>query len=411
MPDTPTRVPALYGGTPVRSAPLPGGTRFGADELNELREALEQGTLFYHFGGKVKAFARRFAEMHGAPGAVATSSGTAALHVAVGCLDLPPGSEVITSPVTDYGTVIGLLYQGLVPVFADLDPASGLLTPETVEAALSERTGAVLAVHLAGNPCDLSGLAALCERRGIALLEDCAQAYLAQHRGRRVGTFGRFGCFSTNDYKHISTGDGGLVLVRDPADLPLATAFADKNYRRDQQGGMRRVERLAPNVRMTELQGAVGLAQLRRLPEIVSRRRAFGDALRARLQNLPGVTPMRVREGNTCSYWFFTLHLEAQALRCDRDTFAAALRAEGLPVRPGAYLEAPLYRTPLFEQQSAFAGTRYPFDLAPQRPAHCPGAEHYLANTVILEVSEFYDDTVLEDVVEGVTRVSHFFAR
>lgn len=400
---------AVNGGTPVFDAPLPTGPRFGAEELAQLKEALDQNTLFYFHGEKVKTFARQFAEQHGLPAAVATSSGTAALHVAVGCLDLSPGDEVITSPVTDFGTVIGLLYQGLIPVFADLDPISGLMTPQTIEAALSERTRAVLAVHLAGNPCDLTGIKVLCDSKGLALVEDCAQAFLARHGNALVGTVGRFGCFSTNDYKHISTGDGGLVLVRDQADVAKASAFADKNYRRDLGSAMRRIDLLAPNVRMTELQGAVGIAQLARLPGIVDKRQAFGDGLRAAVSRMPGLTPMTVRPDDKCVYWFFTLNVEPDAFCCNRQTLVDALRAEGLPARPG-YLEEPLYAVPMLKNRHAFPGSSYPFDLTPTRESHCPGAEKYLADTIVLPVSEFYGTETLAKSIEALEKVTSAFA-
>ncbi|KKB13295.1 hypothetical protein VE25_02725 [Devosia geojensis] len=396
---------AIDGGTPVFAGPLPTGPRFGEEELAELKEALDQNTLFYFYGQKVKAFASEFARMHGAPAAVATTSGTAALHVAIGSLDLTPGDEVVTSPITDFGTVIGLLYQGLIPVFADLDPSNGLMTPQTVEAVVTERTRAVLAVHLAGNPCDLTGLRALCERRGLALVEDCAQAFLARHGNSLVGTVGRFGCFSTNDYKHISTGDGGLLLVTDAADASKAAAFADKNYRRELGSAMRRIDLLAPNLRMTELQGAVGIAQLKRLPSIVERRQAFGDGLRAAVARIPGLTPMAVRQGDTCVYWFFTLTAEAGVFRGGRDALVEALKAEGLPARPG-YLEEPLYNVPMLKNRTAFPGTHYPFDLAPQHEPDCPGAERYLAETIVLPVSEFYGAEILASYAQALEKVT-----
>lgn len=396
---------ATDGGSPVFSGPLPTGPRFGAEELAELKEALDQNTLFYYYGQKVRAFTQQFATMHDVSAAIATSSGTAAMHVAIGCLGLTPGDEVITSPVTDFGTVIGLLYQGLVPVFADLDPLSGLMTPETVEAVVTERTRVVLAVHLAGNPCDLTGLSALCARRGLVLIEDCAQAFLARHGNMLVGTAGRFGCFSTNDYKHISTGDGGLLLSSNAEDAAKAAAFADKNYRRELGGAMRRVELLAPNLRMTELQGAVGIAQLRRLPDIVARRRRFGDALRIVVDAIPGLTAMTVRRDDTCAYWFFTLSVDLAAFRGGRDRLVAELVAEGVPARAG-YIEAPLYDVPMLKNRRAFPGTHYPFDLGPELEPNCPNAERYLAETIVLPVSEFFGPDVLQGFGEALTKVT-----
>src|SRR5579871_3930245 len=169
-------LPAIAGGQPAKQTPYGRESRYGAEELRELEEALEQGTLFYAHGKKVRQLEEEFARQHGVGFAVACTSGTAAIHAALIAIGVSPGDEVITSPITDMGTVVPILYQGAAPVFADLDPHAYTLAPESVEARITPRTRAVLAVHLTGNACDLAALGALCDRNGIALIEDCAQA-------------------------------------------------------------------------------------------------------------------------------------------------------------------------------------------------------------------------------------------
>jgi Predicted pyridoxal phosphate-dependent enzyme apparently involved in regulation of cell wall biogenesis len=210
-----TDLPAIAGGEPAKRTPFGREKRYGEEELQQLREALEQGSLFYAHGNKVKTLEKRFAEMNGVPHAVACSSGTSGIHAALIAVGISPGDEVITSPITDMGTVIPILYQGAVPVFADLHPHSYTMLPESVEARITPRTRAVLAVHLWGNACDLNALRDICRRHNLWLIEDCAQAFGCRYMGEPIGTLGDIGCFSLNEFKHISCGDGGIVITRD----------------------------------------------------------------------------------------------------------------------------------------------------------------------------------------------------
>jgi dTDP-4-amino-4,6-dideoxygalactose transaminase len=209
-------VPAIAGGKPAKTVPFDRGQRYGDEELAELRDALGQNTLFYAHGKKVYALEAEFARLNGMKHGVACSSGTAAIHTAMMAAGISPGDEVITTPITDMGSVIPILMQGAIPVFADIDPATHNLSAVSVEGAISPRTRAVLAVHLAGTPCDMDALAWICADRDVLLIEDCAQAFGAVYRDRPVGTIGQLGCFSFNEFKHVSCGDGGLVLTDDP---------------------------------------------------------------------------------------------------------------------------------------------------------------------------------------------------
>lgn len=403
---------ALYGGTPVKTTPFGTGRRFGLDEARELLEALEQDTLFYHFGKKVKQFLHNFNEMYGVKYSVAVSSGTAAIHVALGAAGVTVGDEVITSPITDQGTLVGILYQNAIPVFADLDPHTYNLDPKSVEARITERTKAIVVVHLAGNPCDMDPIMELASKYGLKVIEDCAQSYLTKYKGRLVGTIGDYGCFSTNDFKHISTGDGGIVTVNSgsEADYHAVHAFADKNYRRLGSDVNREPEFLAPNYRMTELQGAVGVAQLKKLRWICERRTQYGDRITRGIEGLPGIAPHRVEPGNTCTYWFYMLRVDEKTLGCDRDLFCKALSAEGIPCSAG-YIRDVVYMQPLFQRLSAYQGSKFPFDLTgiTYRRGDCPNAENILRTAVRIGVNEHYTESDIDDIVNGIRKVATAF--
>jgi dTDP-4-amino-4,6-dideoxygalactose transaminase len=172
------------------------GRTFGPEELDALKEVLDRGTLVSTKGPAVKDFEHRIAALLGIGHATASSSGTAAIHAAVAALDPEPGDEIVTTPITDMGALTPILYQGAIPVFADVDPRSCNVTAEMVEAALSPRTKAIVVTHLFGGPCDMDPILAVAARAGVPVIEDCAQAYMARSQGRLVGTLGTLGCFT-----------------------------------------------------------------------------------------------------------------------------------------------------------------------------------------------------------------------
>ncbi|MNI06073.1 UDP-4-amino-4-deoxy-L-arabinose--oxoglutarate aminotransferase [compost metagenome] len=405
---------AILGGTPTKTTAFTTGKRFGLEEAKELLEALEQNTLFYHFGAKVKQFLSDFNEIYGVKHSVATSSGTAALHVALGAAGVTVGDEVITSPITDQGTLIGILYQNAIPVFADLDPHTYNLTASSIEARITPRTKAIVVVHLTGNPCDMDPIMDVARKHKLTVIEDCAQAYLTRYKGRLVGTIGDYGCFSTNDFKHISTGDGGIVTVNsgEEADYQITHAFADKNYSRFGTAVHRDLKTIAPNYRMTELQGAVGIAQLKKLDWICSQRRSIGDRITEGLTGLAGVTPPWVDKNNESTYWFYMFRLDVDQFTCSRDEFCAALLAEGIPNRAG-YIPDVCYMQPLFQNKQAYPGSHFPFELSETTYERglCPNAERILQTAVQIPMSEFYSKQDVEDIIRSVRKVADFYIK
>ena len=406
---------AIAGGPKAKQHPYGTGRRFGADELRELKEALDQETLFYVRGTKVKGLCAAFGKMIGAKHVVATTSGTASIHVALGTIGIRPGDEVITSPITDFGTVIGILYQNAIPTFADLDPHTYNMTPASVERAVTRKTRAILVVHLAGNPCDMGAIMKIARKHKLAVIEDCAQSILARYRGRDVGTIGDVGCFSLNDWKHISVGDGGLVVTdRDAWALKMAM-FADKNYRRTPGGSpLREIASLAPNYRMTELQGAVGLAQLRKVRWICRRRNAIGDGYTKGISGIPGLFPHRVTPGGWCTYWFYMFRVDPEVLGVSRDEFTRALVAEGLAASAG-YIPTPLYQWEIFKRRTVYPGSGCPYDCRHARkgirytPGLCPESERILETAIRLPVNEFFTAADVRETVAGIRKVAGYY--
>lgn len=402
-----TAAAAIAGGPKAKTKPYRRLNRYGDEELVQLREALEQGTLFYAHGKKTTVLETAFAEYVGASHAVACSSGTAAIHAALMAIGVSTGDEVITSPITDMGTVIPILFQGAIPVFADVDLVTGNITPASVDTLITERTRAVIAVHLAGFACDLEGLTRVCRRHGVALIEDCAQALGCRYDGRYVGTHGLIGCFSLNEFKHISCGDGGIVVTNDEELAVRLRLATDKCYDRRPGVAVRNPTFLANNYRITELQAAVALAQLGKLDRIVARRREWCHRLMARLDGTPGILLPRGVPGSEPSWWFCMIQADESVPGVDADRLAEAMRAEGLPAS-AHYIGQPVYTYPIFTQHTAFSRGTHAFAERTYGEGLCPAAEKVLRRCVILSVHEDYDEQDLDETVEGVQKAARW---
>ena len=251
-------------------------------------------------------------------------------------MNLNPGDEVITAPITDMGTIFPILAQNAIPVFADLDPDTLCVDPADVERRITPKTRAILPVHFCGNACDMAAILAIARQHNLSVVEDCAQSFNARQQGKKVGTMGDLGCFSFNQHKHISCGDGGVAITNDAQLGERAELFSDKAWPRS--GDRRDHLFLAPNYRVTELQAAVALAQLKKLDWITNTRRDLGNLLTSLIDNATGVRPMRVGPQGECTYWFYWLRVDGSV----RDEFARAMTAEGLPATAG-YIEHPVY--------------------------------------------------------------------
>ncbi len=410
----PSSALALHGGPKAVPSPRLEHHRWGAEELARLTTMVDQPSLFYWKGPQCNALMDTFRRQYPLRWLMPCSSGSAALHIAVSALQLPPGSEVITSPITDMGSVIGILYQQLVPVFADIHPHTYNLDPEDVRRRITPKTRAIMVVHLAGNPSDMEALMAIAREHDLRVIEDCAQSWGACHRGTPVGLFGDLACYSFNEYKHVSCGDGGIVGTnRDDLGAGLSK-WGDKHY--DRVTGGRDPQTLSPNYRMSEPQAAVAAAQMEKLPDIVATHIRLGTALLGRLRELapPGIVLPEIDPRDTHSHWFCLLRLAAGAFRCSREDFVTALVAEGAAAVAG-YIPKPVYRYPLFQNHNFFAG-QWPLRDAglttmDYRTVSCPVAEAMLADSVALPITPAMPDVVALETAEAVNKVARHYTR
>jgi dTDP-4-amino-4,6-dideoxygalactose transaminase len=371
------------------------GRDLGAEEIALLKEVIESGTLNCTKGTQVKAFETAFAARYGVPHARAVTSGTAAMHTAIAAIDPEPGDEIITTAITDMGAIAPILYQQAIPIFADVDPVSLNVTPESVAARITPRTRAIVATHIFGNPCDMLGIGRVAAAHGIPVIEDCAQAYLATQDGRLVGTIGDIGAFSLQQGKHMTTGEGGIVITSDPGHARWMTLFSDKAW----GYGDPKPDHyfLALNYRMTDLQGAVARAQLAKLDGVVARRQRAAAEMTERLADVEGITLPRPLPGATHVYWKYPLIVDSEVLPGGVDALGAELRERGVFCAP-RYVQKPAFACEVFVERKTYGRSRCPYTCRERDgggtvvydAADYPGTMRGLEHVVVLPWSEFY---------------------
>jgi len=306
---------------------------FDETTRQSILEVLDSGRLAQ--GLRVLEFEERFAEWAEVPFAVAVSSGTAALLLALMALEIGPGDEVITTPFTFAATANTILFLGARPVFADIQPSTLNLDPEEVERRITPRTRAIVLVHLYGNPCDMGIFTELATRHGLALIEDAAHAPGALYQGRPVGSFG-IGCFSFYATKNITTGEGGMITTQDSHLARRLRMLRDHG-----QSAKYVHEILGLNFRMTELQAVLGIGQLQHIDAWNDRRRtiaAFYD------QHLRGARPVAITPNSTPVYHLYTVRLSPGL----RDAVRERLKEAG--IETGIHYPTPVYRQPLYQR-------------------------------------------------------------
>lgn len=366
----PSEVLALEGGTPAAPGPWPPRRLFGEAEKQAVvalfDRAVATGEAITYEGDEEKAYAREFAEWLGGGFADGVNSGTNALYVALIALGLNPFGEVIVPAITDPGGVMPVALAGQIPVPADTAPGSFNGGADQIAACLSPRTRAIMVAHIAGLPCDMGPIVDLARRHGIPLIEDCAQAHGARYRGRPVGTFGQVAVFSMMYGKHHACGgQGGMVFTRDEGLYWRIRQAADRGKPFGPASaslgpGAAENVMAALNCNMDEIHAAIGRVQLRKLPEILRRRReiacALAEGCRQRLQTVRVLEPSPHDEG---AYWFVLLRLDLDRVRVDKTRMVEALKAEGLPVG-ASYLSVPAFQ-PWYRDRVLFGWPGHPW--------------------------------------------------
>ena len=340
---------AIDGGAPVRSMPFAPWPAFAQDEVEAVSGVLRSGKVNYWTGDEGRLFEKEFASFAGCSHAVALANGTVALELALTALGIGRGDEVIVPCRTFIASASCTVVRGATPVIADVDPVSQNLTVDTISPLITPKTKAIIAVHLAGWPCDMDPIMALARRHGIKVIEDCAQCHGARYKGRPVGSLGDAAAFSFCQDKIMTTGgEGGMLTTNDPGIWEKAWAFKDHGksydavYNRQHPPGFRWLhESFGTNWRLTELQSAIGRVQLRKLPEWRAQRQAHAAILTESLAAAPGLRLTVPPPWIDHAYYKYYAFVDRARLRpgWDRDRIMGAVNAEGVPCFSGSCSE------------------------------------------------------------------------
>jgi perosamine synthetase len=352
--------------------------RIDQEEIDAVVDALKKGEISGSFGDYIPAFEKAFAEYIGCAHGVAVTSGTTALHLAVSALDLPVDSEVLVSASTNVASVLGIVHNNLVPVPVDSEADTWNIDPDTIEAAITPRTRAILVVHLFGHPCEMDKILALCQKHNLALIEDCAESHGAIYKGRMTGSFGAMGCFSFYANKIITTGEGGMVTTNDPklADrlrLLRNLAFTTPRFWHPVA---------AYQFRMTGYQAAMGFVQTRKIEAIIEQKRRVAHTYNKYLETVPEFQLPCERQNVRNVYWMYGVVLKDKRLK--RDQVIGALRQKGVDTRT---FFCPMNQQPFLKEIKGY------------KEAFCPVADNLWENGFYLPSST----TLTEDDIRFIT--------
>jgi perosamine synthetase len=415
---------AINGGQPIRREVFPSYVTIGEEEKQAVAEVLECTVLSkflgtwsadFYGGPRVQKLEREWAEYFGVKHAVTMNSATSGLYAAAGAAGIGPGDEVIVSPFTMTASATCALVYNAIPVFADIDPETFCITPQTIRERLSPRTKAIVAVDIFGHPADMDGIMLLARDHDLIVIEDAAQAPGTLYHGRYAGTLAHMGVFSLNYHKTIHTGEGGIVVTNDDdlaERLQLIRNHAEVVVK--SKGTRNIVNMLGFNYRMTEIEAAIGSEQLKKLEDLVVPRVEAANYLTERLSKLPGITPPVAREGVRHGYYLYAIRYDENEIGVSRNAFVNAIKAEGAPFSEG-YVE-PIYLEPLYQQRVLYGTKGCPFtcqhnesDVSYERGI-CPVTErmHYkemlLANVCYAGITR----RDLDDVIDAFNKVVEY---
>lgn len=352
---------ALLGGKPIVKSPLPATNNIGMEEKTAVMRVMDSGILSdyvgragdHFLGGKeVKSFEEQMAKKFGVRFAVSFNSATTALEAAVAALLLPPGSEIIVTPYTMTATVMAIVVNNLVPVFADITMDDYCLDPVSVEKCITPKTKAIMVVNLFGGSPDYDKLLNIAKRHNLKIIEDNAQAAGSTYQGRNLGTIGDIGIFSFNFHKTIQAGEGGVLVTNN--DKYAYNAQLKRNHAENIIDDLDKhdVPIVGSNHRLSELHAAICNEQLKKLDFLNQERIALADYLTEKLESIHGITPFKKRLGDAHVYYVYPIRYDPQIVGLNRDLFVKAMQAEGLPLS-GGYAK-PIYLLNFFKDDYTY---------------------------------------------------------
>ena len=304
-------------------------------------------------GHFIKEFENKFAEYIGVKYGVTTTSGTTAIHLALASLGIGKGDEVIVPSFTMVGSVFPIIYCGAKPVLVDSEPETWNIDVDKIEEKITKNTKAIMVVHIYGHPCDMQAIIEIAEDHDLYVIEDAAEAHGAEYKGRKVGSFGDVSCFSFYANKIITTGEGGMILTDEKKIYERANMLKDMAFTKERR--FLHYE-IGYNYRMTNLQAAIGLAQLEKIDEFVEARRRNAKLYNKLLRDVKGITLPPEKEWAKNVYWMYSILINEEEFGMSRDELMKSLGEKGIETRP---FFVPMHQQPVFRRLGLFVGERY----------------------------------------------------
>ena len=419
---------AIEGGEPVIKDKLPTWPWFDEDTIQAAMEPLRTGKVNYWTGDIGRQFEEEWAKWNGAKFAITTTSGTSALHTAVAALGIGPGDEVIVPSYTFIATAFCVVQAGAIPIFADVRREDHCIDPEDIERKVTDRTRAIIPVHLYGNVCEMDEIMRIAEKYNLYVIEDCAEAHGALYKGKKVGTIGHCGCFSFCQNKTFTTGGEGGAIITDDEELAWACrSFRDHGYDVEKRLNLLELEGTLPyihtrvgyNYRMTEMQSAIGLAELKKLDTWnLPRRRRNGEILINELKDCPQILYLPVHnEEKVNGFYMFPIVLNLDELTCDKKTFLQAVVAEGVPAWREFWPQS--YKERAFLEHNGFGRFKFPFkskeytnpESVQYDKVFCPNAAWLEERTFIVHCYPTLEDEHMYLIAKAIKKVARNYAK
>lgn len=400
---------AIDGGEPIRKTPFPRWPVWNESEFEALRNVLESG-VWGVGGSKVPEFEQKFASYVGVEYGICVTSGTTALEIALRAADVGPGDEVIVPPYTFMATASAVLQIKAIPIFADIDKDTYNLDPDAMESAITERTRAVIPVHIGGCPADMDRIMEIAKKHNLVVIEDCAQAHSAEWKGKKVGSIGDMGCFSFQSSKNLCAGEGGIITTNNKEMGDKCWSF--HNCGRVRQGAWYEHPLLGSNLRMTEWQAAILLAQMVRLDEQTKIRNHNAIYLSKKLSEIDGIEPLKRDERvTTHAYHLYIFKYDSSKFNnLPRAKFIQSLNAEGIPCSPGYN---PLYKDELFKSpiQKCPISCGYYKGQVDYSKVYCPVTEKACSEEAVWLFQSMLLGTEkdMDDIVDAICKIKESF--
>lgn len=419
---------ALHGGSPVIQEALPGWPQFSDESIQAAMETLKTGKVNYWTGKVGFEFEEKWAKYNNVKFAISTSNGTSALHTALAALGIGPGDEVITVPYTFIASSFCILQIGAIPVFVDVKRGDHTIDPDEIEEKITSRTKAIIPVHLYGNLCDMDKIMAIAKKHKLFVIEDAAEAHGAEYKGRKAGSIGDLGTFSFCQNKTFTTGgEGGMIITNDEDAAWEARSFRDHGYDVKQRMSLLDLEQALPyihrrvgfNYRMTEMQSAIGLNELKRLDSWnLPQRRRNGEILTDTLKDCPQISYLPVHNHDIKNgFYVYPIVLNLERLTCDKATFLKAVIAEGVYAWKEFWPQS--YKEKAFTEHNGFGKSKFPFESkeytdpesVDYEKVFCPNCAWLEERTFVVHIWPSINDEQAGLMAQAIKKVAAAFAK